>query len=358
MSLHQDILTILKIVSQMEITDQERSVFIELMHKESILNKQHILLAEINNHRLQYLFFKHLKESHCLFDTLSKKNIITLSEQFAFLQTKHREYLESIKPVICELNDSNIPYVLIKGFHLLDIIYQKKNEYYRTYGDCDLLVAKKDVKKISAILESNGYIQGEINDNYKITKSSRENIIFWSLSSHQEHKFIKESINFSFSPRLVLCIDVNTTIFEGGKYEPPITTDNLLNLYAQIYNNSFINYYILTPTLELVQLCYHFYKDTQYESKKQKKDDFSLIKFCDIREFIKTNLDSINWEEFFEIIESFEIIEQIMYVLNLVFDFYQDECIKNIIEKHQYNYKKTNTDYSRLLINFCEEYNG
>ena len=38
----------------MEIADQGQPVFIELMHKESILNKQHILLAWFNSDRKKH----------------------------------------------------------------------------------------------------------------------------------------------------------------------------------------------------------------------------------------------------------------------------------------------------------------
>ena len=355
MNLQQDILTILRMISQVKMTKKERQVFVELMHNKLILNNEHILLAEINYHRLQYLFFKHLKDCHCLFDTISKKSIIALSEQFAFLQIKHREYLESIKPIIDKLDFLNIPYALIKGIYLLDSIYKNDNEYYRTYGDVDLLVAKQNVKQIGEILESNGYIQGEIDENYNIVKSSRKNIIYWSLTSHQEHKYIKGSACFGFSPRLVLCVDLNTTIFDGGLYEMPISTEDILGFNVQKSENEVMKYNTLNPTMGLLQLCYHFYKDTKYESKKKSKEDFSLIKFCDIREYINRNFTNIQWNEFFDLIKSAGIQKEILFVLNMVFEFYKDKNIKDILIKYQQEKPDSNINFNRMLIHLCED---
>ena len=90
---------------------------------------------------------------------------------------------------------------------------------------------------------------------------------------------------------------MNTTIFEGGKISPKIDTKTLLSNTVSKKINDF-SYRKLSLEYNLIQLCYHFYKDTVYEIKKKRKESYCLMKFCDIREYILKYQHQLNWDNF------------------------------------------------------------
>lgn len=110
--------------------------------------------------------------------------------------------------------------------------------------------------------------------------------------------------------------------------------------------------YCLDYTYGLLQLCYHFYKDTLYDEKKKTHDDFCLLKFCDIREYVLQYKNSINWGEFVEIINDAKIRNEIYYPLWLVSSFYGDLGIEDILSrlKVNKNYYTNSIDWERMLL--------
>lgn len=83
-------------------------------------------------------------------------------------------------------------------------------------------------------------------------------------------------------------------------------------------------------TWGVIQLCYRFYKDTKYKIKIDKGENYTLIKFCDIYEYILKYYDLIQWQDFIEIINNAVIGNQIFYSLWLVDSFYGEYILKNV----------------------------
>ncbi len=95
--------------------------------------------------------------------------------------------------------------------------YKKDDIVYRDFNDIDILVNKKDTGSVNQILCDLGFQQGRIDKENKIVKASRQQIIYMSMSSHQEYKYVRQSKYSVISPYNFIQIDVNTSIFEGGK---------------------------------------------------------------------------------------------------------------------------------------------
>ncbi|MBR2507934.1 MAG: nucleotidyltransferase family protein [Bacilli bacterium] len=282
----------------------------------------------IERHKLEYLFYSLIKnlEVESLFD----QSII--SEYFNKLnvhQSKYIEYLNSMKPIFENLEEKKIKYAVLKGFSFMDELYNTNIGLTRRFVDIDVLIDKSDLKEAKEILNNYNFVQGKIVDG-SIVRPERKDLIYWELNSHQLYEYVKLS---EYTSQYWIEVDINTTIFEGGKFVPPIETKILLTHSVIKKTELGISFYVLNKTFSLLQLCYHFYKDTVYETKKENHNDYCLIKFCDIREFILHFRKEIDWSEFVKIVNEFNIGDQIYYSLYLVSSFYGDLGIEEILKE-------------------------
>ena len=220
----KDYLEFLKSVSRVDLSEKDMEL-ISLWSQNDYIDSHTIELLSI--HKLHHIFLNHLLKTT---DVSRLKNHfgLALSAQLAFLQEKYKENLSVIKKIVSEFEKENIHYCVIKGFSIIDSLYLNNSIVLRDFGDIDFLVEKKDVSKVNLLMELLGFIQGYITDEYVIEKASRKDILYWRLNSHQEHKYIGASEHSAVSPWLYNYIDVNVTIFEGGKMSTPIFTEEIM----------------------------------------------------------------------------------------------------------------------------------
>lgn len=346
------ILDILRLSSKMNLNEEEKSAFLDLI-MEYDKEREDILFDELRIHKIEFLFLKHIIEANSIYGIFDKRRMIEISERLAFLQIKYKEYIDEATRISEALMSINVKFAWLKGASIIDLLYKSRDIVYRDFGDFDILVSNSELSKANIAFESCGFIQGKVDHNMHIVKADRREILQWLLNSHQEMKFIKKSSFFDISPRLLINLDANTTIFEGGKKIDPISTDYLLNNTTISTRYGCNCFYSLIPTIEFIQLCYHFYKDTQYESKKNNKQNYNLIKFCDIKEYYQCFNQLIDKNVFIGLIKKSNIKREIFSVLWMVSSFYNDEMLKQfalqIIEK-QNHYE--NYDWDKILLHY------
>lgn len=350
---HKDnLLDILRLSSKMNLKEEEKTVFLDLI-KEYDKEREDILFDELRIHKIEFIFLKHLIETNSIYGVFDKRRIIEISERLAFLQLKYKEYINEATKISQTLVSFNIKFAWLKGASIIDSIYKSEDIVYRNFGDFDILVSSNELSKANFAFESCGFVQGKVDPSMHIVKADRKEILQWLLNSHQEMKFIKKLSFFDVSPRLLINLDVNTTIFEGGRKKDPISIDYLLN-NTVISNRCECNcFYSLISTIEFIQLSYHFYKDTQYDSKKNNKQNYNLIKFCDIREYYQCFNKLIDKNNFIDLIKKSNISKEIFSVLWMVSDFYNDVMLKQfalqIIEMKSY-YEDYN--WEKILLHY------
>ena len=306
-------------------------------------------LELLNVHKVQFLFYKHLYENGLLINDHHYKYLYSLGERFIYLQSKYDEYTSEIKKLTTGLKSNSISYAILKGFSLIDPIYKCDNKIFRTFSDVDILVSKSDIKSVNEILEFNGFTQSIMNNNYEIHPVDKQKIIYWRMTSHQEHEYIKKAKYFNYAPHLYLNVDINFSIFIGGKYIDPIKTEDLLE-HTRKRNTSNFEFYSLDYTYELIQLCIHFYKDIYYDIKKLTHDNYNLIKFCDIREYIINYKKYIIWDLFLYLVEKNHIEKEVGNVLLLVSDFYEDLNIDDVLFDIKKKIQYKHVDYWEDLL--------
>ncbi|BCK01484.1 nucleotidyltransferase family protein [Anaerocolumna chitinilytica] len=290
------------------------------------------LASLMEKHKVQYLLFLHLLKHHGFYKIKYKVGE-KWGIQLCYLQNKYNEYINNLKIIIEYLNNNNIPYVILKGFSIIDKLYKRENIIYRDFIDIDILIERKNVSTVNEILLKCGFIQGYVNEDNEIEEADRKSKLSWSLFSHQEYEYIKFSNTGYISPFNRIYIDINTTIFEGGEYKPQISTEELINhtITQEIGNGLFIK--CLEYEYEIIQLCYHFYKDTIYEVKIKDQENFCMLKLCDIREYIIKYLFDINWNKFVDIINNAKIEVQIFNTLYTVRSVFGDLGIDYVMDK-------------------------
>lgn len=320
---------LLRSVSKMEMSNEDVNLFLEAINQKQIDEEFLILVCK---HKIHNLLYKHIISLKKLFEI--KKSIgFILGERFLFTQYRAAEYFGLVRKVVPLLKEANINYLFLKGASIANDLYSSNNCVYRNFNDIDILISKEHTSRLNRILESLGFVQGFLNSEYQLVEVDRKQKLYWSLNTHQEHKYLQDSPFSPYSPGLYNCIDVNTSIFQGGKESDPLSTIELLRHNRDNHSINDTEFCSLDYAYELSQLCIHLYKDTfVYELKKKQEEDFSLINFCDIREFILKYRMHINWNEFLQITNLIGMSYNIYTVLMLVANFYGDLGIDDIIE--------------------------
>ena len=224
---------------------------------------------------------------------------------------------------------NEISYVCIKGLSIANRYYKNSN-ILRDYNDIDFLVCKKDLAKIEELIEQENYKRGFYDFlTGDFIEASREEIIYYKLSSHQVYPYTKKMPSFSFSSSNVFKIDINFSIFFGGKIKDEIETEVFLEDIEYITDGS-LKFPILSPEKELIQLCYSFYKDTVIE-KKQNGLKFVLSNLRDICYLIENK--EINVQKLLKILEGKNIKDNIWKVLEYTYVCFKKEKIGSLLKK-------------------------
>ena len=164
-----------------------------------------------------------------------------------------RQRFEAGENVFRELTRQNIPYAVHKGAVLSKMLYG--NLTSRISGDIDLLFSRSDSKKIKAIFEDAGFVQGRITDG-TIVPYTRAEKIFQSSQSHQLAPYVK-MLNNPFCPFVEY--DCNLDIFWGESDQHIDMHDFLQSTEECELLNTVVSK--LTPEAEFIALCMHHYKD-------------------------------------------------------------------------------------------------
>lgn len=252
---------------------------------------------------------------------------------YMYSARKHVLYENELYKVTDLLHKNNIDYAIVKGFSIIQKVYKFKDPFLREFKDIDILVCPSDLSKVKKLLFENEYIQGKFNRyKEKIDKVSREDILLQNMSSHELYPFLKETdFDNILNVKNVIEIEVSHTIFEGGKITPNIATETLLKNTEKIYNEEGKFFYALKNEFYLVQLCCHLYKDTNYDFHKETLSDLTLLKFCDIREFISTYKNSIDWDCFSQIAKQYNIKKPLYFTIYFTNFIYGDMDVKDIL---------------------------
>ena len=189
-----------------------------------------------------------------------------------------RERYAVCRPLFQAFDDAGIPYAVVKGAVLSQAVYGDCG--LRASGDIDLLMDRRDIDEVEAVLAGNGFIQGRVTDE-GVVPFTRKELLFQTALSHQTAPFIKRTTN-------PLCpyvnVDINLAILWG---ESRVKGDMGLVLSAtepaEICGAPLRK---LSCEMELIALCLHHYKDANSLFLLM-QNGLRLSLFCDIYFYMK-----------------------------------------------------------------------
>lgn len=268
---------------------------------------------QIIMHRIAGIVFENLVKFE-LFYKVPKSIGIFLCDTSTSIQFKQTHYMNEINSITSELDNAKIKYVLIKGIHLITKLYKDFKRIPRDYADVDIVVSKKELNNVGLLLKQLGYEHARLNYyTDELDAIKREEILEGKMFYHQIPPFEKKFDDY-YLGRNTYKIDVNYTIFEGGQHEDPISMQYMLDRRIKCSDN-LINYYALCTEDDLIQNCYHFYKDIMYPPKNKKKDVYKLVNLYDIYLFISKYRNYLNYSELLSFVEESQKIKQALYIV-------------------------------------------
>lgn len=280
------------------------------------------LLKQIKRHKLLPLFINHLKS--CEIENSSLE--VCLKEEQAEYE-KRLNCCRILDLELCQITklfaERDISYAVLKGPILAHDIYDSLDK--RTYNDLDILVKKSDINVVSNILEEQGYIQGDWdNEKEEIIPAPREMLLTFNLLMHEIYDF-KKMID-----QCLVSIDLHKELHVPYRKngQPVFNVDAFLNssCWPNLENIKFYGEQISTLKWNyfLLQLCLHAYIDEVSPFNYIKTNGGNLRAYCDIRELILSKRSSINFYQFIDLVEEIKVNEPIYYILANLFEIYDD----------------------------------
>lgn len=202
-----------------------------------------------------------------------------------------------LKGIISELDNAEIPAIVLKGPSLLETVY--KNIGLRPMSDVDLLVKNEDLPKIKLVLHKLGYQKPK-----KLDQDSLE-------------KFGGE-IHLSKSDGLFLDIHSNLSQYERMKGVFKIDKDIWSHSIA--HRNQQLEFQMLDPAHLIIHLCIHHSMAHSF---------VGLFRFCDLREAIFAFKKEIDWDDFIAKAKLYKVKTLLFYSLMITQELYKEEILQN-----------------------------
>lgn len=224
------------------------------------------------------------------------------------LRKRTESYILESRKIAEVLEASSIRYALLKGAYLAKHIYPDYG--LRNMNDMDILVDHADVPRITLAMKELGYCQGDYDKPTRtIREVSRTKQILWKNKMNNMYPFLKIAdsdyincfkLDFCFSLDLDLKKqDVRDMLerAEGG---------------------------VLQPADFFLHLCCHFYKEATNLAWIYNVNDLTLIKLCDIREYILARMDEVSLRETMTQANKLGYREAVYYTLYYLKSIYND----------------------------------
>lgn len=279
-------------------------------------------------HKIMSNLYYHLIH-HNLFSKISKYYVILMNNCMSYAKEKQSLYYSEFEELNKRLKKHGFPYACIKGIGVSKRYYNTNPNLLRDFNDIDFLVCQKDVFLVEKVLKESGYMRGFFD--YKTSEfvaAPRQEIIYWGLASHQVYPFSKPMPNFKYSPVNVFKIDVNFSIYFGGKIRDEIGAEQLLDNVEWVGEGDKA-FPILAPEKEILQYCYNFYKDTVYKIKSNGLA-FVLSNLRDIHYILEKR--GVKPELLQQLLENTSIANNVYQVISDVYVCYGGKVASEIIK--------------------------
>lgn len=231
---------------------------------------------------------------------------------------KNEIFIKEAEKIYKKFSEKNIYCTPLKGAYLLNKLYKDKGS--RTVNDLDFLVNIDQINSIYEIMDELGFKQGDYNKKKNtIENFSREKSITWQLKLNTIPMFVKLC-----DSDFVDCVQIDLSYSLDLKRNADIV--------KKMLKESKDNY--LKKEHFFTHLCAHLYKEATGAIWIYSSADLSMIKFCDVREFILNFMSKEDIENAIKFANENNLQKAIyftIYYLKLLYnDGYESEYLKLI----------------------------
>lgn len=233
---------------------------------------------------------------------------------------RNNNKLKEMKKLCYEMFENSISFIPVKGGYLIDNIY--KNRRIRITNDIDILIRRKDIASINKAMLKHGYIQGEYDKfNNKVVMTDRKKKLLYKTTMYNllpyikiDHGFPNATVLFDFSFALDFSLDT-------------CPVEEMLDNAIQTSDGA-----ELLPEHFLVHMCCHHYREASNVAWILIGKDLSLIKFCDVREFILQKMDSESIKKAVQFAKKHGLQKAIYFTIYFTREIYNDGYEADILK--------------------------
>ena len=213
--------------------------------------------------------------------------------------------------VFSKCDEGGIPYAVIKGAYLEKVAYMNKG--VRASNDLDLLIRKRDYKKVSEILVSEGFVCMSLDWKAKkyVELTDRARLLYNHVFSHQSCSFFKYHSEDRYTK-----VDINFSITWGEDSRGASMSEELLSGYVRKVNYRDIIFNVFEPVAFLFQVSLHSYRDMN-SILLQKREKYKLARLCDVYYYIINKEEAVDKSVFIKLVKKYSYEKPIYYILYL-----------------------------------------
>lgn len=314
----------------LELCKNDNEIFLNIS-KDELSNLNWLdILWQINLHRIGSYIAKKTINNLSLY---AINKIVARDAAGKYLYNNARNayiYNVAILEVINILNALSIDYGFTKGIICATSLYDDIAQ--RQFNDIDILINKKDLKKVKNELIRNGYVLGTYNFMKKeIESPNPEMIKFYEMTTHQTHSICKMSDDPVCDN---ICIDLNFGLGPDSNLKDSEFIESILERKEKYLYGTDIEINGLSKEDMLIHTCLHIYRDSSSIFHIKNYNDSKLYQYIDLYKII-THW-KVDWNYIISISKKYNFDKQLYYSLYFCGEIFNDaktlikDCIRDI----------------------------
>lgn len=300
---------ILELVSFGLETDRDRTEFDEILKNEHLDWGE--ILYQALRHKVLYLLAFNVVSRNRL-GNLPRFLGAYLSEALRVNRHRIKLYRKEAVRVAKSLEERCLRFACTKGISLESTVYEGKGERYM--ADIDFLIKLEDEEIVTAIMKELGYELGYYDwKTGNIHHFDRRELISYRLNPDHLPTFVRV-LDDSIISHIHVDFACSFT-WTQCEYQVPVSKALSDVLYQPVPGVTVQRIPVLSSPYQFLFTILHLFREAWIDKWLDLEQDVNLIKFADVIRLWRYRQDTLDTDEFRELLKSLEIVEPVAWVL-------------------------------------------